>query len=592
MLGGVSSTAETIERAIVFEEVSGVRKVCALQCLSSWPVLFANSLVDVDVGVRVKGLLVFIVLRFREDQFDDALDDQFEAVVEQAGGTSVALSDLSIHERAIFLARLRMCVHRRMGVKPESAHEVLSKILSIIERVTAGVEPERRQTVRYPVKAEATLTIGDRKQETWVDNVSVGGAFVRTDDRPPMQSAMNLEVRLPKGVVKASATVVNVLEHGVGVKFAPDTSLVSSLSAQLENLPLTPPPPVVPVPMRELLTPPPAAQPKPEPPAQAKPVPAPAPPLPDDDVRGERLGNYELLSLLGQGGMGEVHFSRVLSGPRKGEFVALKRLHPRRVKDGEALRLFVTEGKTLALLNHPNIVKTFEAGVFDGHHCLVMEAIDGRDLSQILRRARAQKRQVPIELATRLVKLLLEALDAVHTVKSEAGEPLQLVHGDVAPHNLFVSITGEVKLGDFGVVRHAGTRVADPLAWARPSYLSPEALDGEVEVGADLWAATVTLYELLVGELPFRGETIEQLDRAIRQAKLPPLRKARPDASDRLQDVVARAFSRDPEKRFQSAREFADELAPFFHRERAAKEWPEFVRSSLHTRRGKPERSS
>jgi hypothetical protein len=190
----VSSTAETIERAIVFEEVSGVRKVCALRCLSSWPVLFANSLVDVDVGVRVKGLLVFIVLRFREDQFDDALDDQFEAVVEQAGGTSVALSDLSIHERAIFLARLRMCVHRRMGVKPESAHEVLSKILSIIERVTAGVEPERRQTVRYPVKAEATLTIGDRKQETWVDN---GGRRLRAHRR----QAADAERDEPRGAV-------------------------------------------------------------------------------------------------------------------------------------------------------------------------------------------------------------------------------------------------------------------------------------------------------------------------------------------------------------------------------------------------------
>lgn len=581
MLRCVSSPDETIERAIVFEEVSGVRKVCALRCVGSWPVLFADSLVDVDVGVRVKGLLVFLVLRFREDRFDEALDEEFDAVVEQAGGTSVTLSDLSIHERANFLARLRMCVHRRMGVKPETAHEVLSQMLSLIERVTAGGEPERRQTVRYPVKADATVTIGEKKQETQVDNVSAGGAFVRTDDKPPMQTAVNLEVRLPTGVVKTDATVVNVSEHGVGVKFATDTSLASTLSAQLENLPLTAPPPVVPVPMPELLAPPPATEPKPEPPAPPKPDPASAPPpspaLPDD-VLGERLGNYELLSLLGKGGMGEVHFSRVISGPRKGDFVALKRLHARRVKDGEALRLFVTEGKTLALLNHPNIVKTFEAGVFDGHHCLVMEAIDGRDLSQILKRARAQKRQVPIELATWLVKMLLEALDAVHTVKSETGVPLHLVHGDVAPHNLFVSITGEVKLGDFGVVRHAGTRVADPLAWARPSYLSPEALDGEVEVGVDLWAATVTLYELLVGELPFRGETIEQLDRAIRQAKVTPLRKERPDASDRLQDLITRAFSRAPEKRFQSAREFADELAPFFHPERSAKELPEFVR--------------
>lgn len=562
----VSSPGETIERAIVFEDVSGFRKVCALKAISAWPVVFEDRLVDADVGLRVKGLLLFCVLRFKDDLFDDEDEAQLVSLAQQGGGAVLQLSELSIHERANFLARLRLCIHRRMAVPANTVPQILEQMFGLVDRATesAGVG-ERRTSVRYPVKAEAIVTIGDQVQKALVDNVSSGGAFVQTTNAPPMQSEVALEVTLPSGVLKTDATVVNVSPRGVGVRFAADQSLSASLEQKLEALELKPPPPTTSV-LPSLL----------EPTGSATPA----------EVPGERLGDYELLSLLGKGGMGEVHFARVVTGPRKGEHVAVKRLHARLANDDEVLALFEREGRTLKLLDHPHIVKVLEAGGFDGHQCLVMEAIDGRDLGQILRRSRGQKKPLPVELACYLTSVLLDALSALHEASNETG-PLKLVHGDVAPHNLFVAKTGEVKLGDFGVVRTAGTKVADPLTWARPSYLSPEALEGEVAVSSDLWAAGVTLFELLTNELPFAGETLDLLKADIREGKGKQLRQKRADAPVPLDVVVRKALRKEADRRYLTAKELKDALAPFFDEAKAKAELPEFVKGLFATKKVK-----
>src|SRR5262249_44518575 len=130
-------------------------------------------------------------------------------------------------------------------------------------------------------------------------------------------------------------------------------------------------------------------------------------------------------------------------------------------------------------------------------------------------------------------KVLLDALAAVHDAKDGSGAPLELVHGDVSPHNVFVSKTGAIKLGDFGLSRRSG----ETHAWkeGRPPYLSPEALAGTVAPSVDLWAAAVTLYELLTLELPFAGDSLDALVAAIRTGHEVPLRERRSDCSALLE---------------------------------------------------------
>jgi serine/threonine-protein kinase len=154
-------------------------------------------------------------------------------------------------------------------------------------------------------------------------------------------------------------------------------------------------------------------------------------------------------------------------------------------------------------------------------------------------------------------------LSYAHTAVGPTGKHLGVVHCDVSPSNVFVSRTGDLKLGDFGVARgRASLEGADVMG--KPFYLSPEALNGSVTPAADLWAATVTLYELLTLERPFTGKTPEEVYSAIRGRLYTPVKMLRPDLSDALEAVVERGLAADPKKRFQTAAEYAEVLAPLF----------------------------
>ena len=277
------------------------------------------------------------------------------------------------------------------------------------------------------------------------------------------------------------------------------------------------------------------------------------------------FGQYEILSVLGKGGMAEVYRARVLSGPREGWTVALKRLLPALTADAESVTLFAREARLSKQLHHPNIVTVLDAGELEGIYFIVMDLVDGRDLGQILRRCKVRGIPLPLDFAVYLGKVLLEALAYAHTATGASGEPLGIVHCDVSPSNLFISRVGEIKLGDFGVSRVlVDGKLQEGEVLGKPYYLSPESLRGEVSPEADLWAATVVLYELLTLERPFTGATPEEVFQAIRSGTYRPLRELRPEVPEALEDVVRRAFSARIDDRFPSAESFAHALAPHY----------------------------
>jgi serine/threonine protein kinase len=277
----------------------------------------------------------------------------------------------------------------------------------------------------------------------------------------------------------------------------------------------------------------------------------------------KQFGDYEILSKLGKGGMAEVLRARAVAGPREGWPVAIKRLLPSLAADPHYVRLFSSEADLAKNLDHPNIVKVLETGVQDNVHYMVMELVDGRDLGQILRRCKERGIPLPIDFAVYLAKVLLESLAYAHAVTGSTGAPLGIVHCDVSPSNLFISRTGEIKLGDFGIAR-ARTVAMDPELMGKPYYLSPEILQGEVAVDADLWAATVVLYELLTLERPFIGTNPDEVFAAIRSRRYRPVRKLRPEVSPSLAVIIDKAFAVDRTKRFRSAASFAEALEPHY----------------------------
>jgi serine/threonine-protein kinase len=275
------------------------------------------------------------------------------------------------------------------------------------------------------------------------------------------------------------------------------------------------------------------------------------------------LGNFEILRPLGKGGMAEVFRVRANQGRYVGRELALKRLLPSLRKDEEAVRLFTAEAELSRHLRHANIVQVLEVGSDADDIYIVMDLIDGRDVAQIIKRCREKKVPWPIDFALYLSQVLLEALDYAHNAKGPSGKPLGIVHCDVSPSNFFVSRTGELVLGDFGVARSL-IEVGPDQVMGKPYYLSPEAVEGHLSASVDLWAVAVTLYELLTLQRPFLGKTSAEVFSAIRASRYIQVRELRPEVPAKVEGLIARAFDVDPDMRFQTAREFADEIRTLY----------------------------
>jgi len=282
-----------------------------------------------------------------------------------------------------------------------------------------------------------------------------------------------------------------------------------------------------------------------------------------EPAASHRFGNYEILSLLGRGGMAEVYRARVLSGPREGWPVAIKRLPQGLASDTAYVDRFTSEADLTRFLDHPNIVKVLEVGDVEGIYYMAMELVDGRDLGQILRRCKQRGIPLPIDFGVYLCKVLLDALGYAHEAVGPRGDKLGIIHCDVSPSNVFISRTGEIKLGDFGIARAQASAIDTDLL-GKPYYLSPEMLDGSVTVEADLWSAAVILYELLTLERPFQGGTRDAVFAAIRGRLYQPVIELRPEISQELSGIVDKAFAEDPADRFADAAEFAISLDPHY----------------------------
>lgn len=286
---------------------------------------------------------------------------------------------------------------------------------------------------------------------------------------------------------------------------------------------------------------------------------APTPPI-------RLFGNYEILNLLGKGGMAEVYKARVVSGPNAGQMVALKRLLPELASDPECLDLFTNEADLSRLLRHPNIVEVLDAGEVNEIWYLALEYVEGRDLAQILTRCREKHILLPVDFAIYIARSLLEALDFVHDAKGQNGKPLNVVHCDISPSNVFVSKHGEIKLGDFGIakVRSIDKWDVGELVWGKLSYLSPEQLTGQLyDRRADLWSAGTLIYEMLTNRKPFSAKNADELKAAIKTGKPLSITSSR-NVSMGLEQVIFKCLAKSPKDRYQTAHEFSEALSPFF----------------------------
>ncbi len=277
----------------------------------------------------------------------------------------------------------------------------------------------------------------------------------------------------------------------------------------------------------------------------------------------EWIGRYELVELLGVGGMAEVFKART-TGPSGFErTVVIKRIHPAYCDDPEFVGMFVAEARILGLLHHANVIQVYDFGEADGALFLVLEFVDGLPLGRVMSRLCAAKRPIPPAIAAYFAHEICRALDYVHTLRDADGALLNVIHRDVTPSNILLTSTGGLKLLDFGVAKYGNSKVRTRhrRVKGKPAYLAPEALEGKtIDARVDIFALGVVLHELLTLKNLFAGDDDLIRIRKVLTMPIEPPSRSRPDVSPALDAIVMKALSRDLDTRYASASEMGHDL--------------------------------
>lgn len=246
--------------------------------------------------------------------------------------------------------------------------------------------------------------------------------------------------------------------------------------------------------------------------------------------------------------------------------LAIKVIHQQNAEDPDFVRMLIDEARLAVRLKHPNIVATFDLGREEVQYYLVMEFVDGADLYKVEQRAADQRLSFPIPLCAYIAREVARGLDYAHHLTDSDGQPLHVVHRDISPQNILLSLDGDVKITDFGIAK-AARRVEQTQAGVikgKYYYMSPEQASGQpIDARTDIFALGILLYEMLVGEMLYYDENVERVLQAARKADIPAVSRRRPDTPHELEQVVMRALRRRPEERFASAADMAQALEDF-----------------------------
>lgn len=288
-----------------------------------------------------------------------------------------------------------------------------------------------------------------------------------------------------------------------------------------------------------------------------------ASPLSDLRFRNDpvQIDKYTLLTRLASGGMGEVYVARMSAAAGFEKQVVIKRLLPELARDEQFVKLFLEEARLTARLSHPNICQVFELTAIEDEYFLVMEYLEGLSLSALFHSYDGEG--LDLRIATGLITQACEGLQYAHDFRDIDNGVQGIVHRDVSPHNLMLTVSGVVKLLDFGVakLRREGHHTVTGSAKGKYAYMAPEQLHcQDLDRRADLFAIAVVLFELITGQRLFRRRSELATMKAIVDGDRPMLHDVRADVPRELSDIVDRTLSVDREKRFASARAFTEAI--------------------------------
>ena len=274
-----------------------------------------------------------------------------------------------------------------------------------------------------------------------------------------------------------------------------------------------------------------------------------------------RIGPYLLREQIGLGGMAEVFLADYVREDGFRKTVAVKRVLSHLAQNQDFIKMFIREARLAALLQHPNIVQILDFGKIDDSYFIAMEFVRGQTLAQLMS---TLKQGMAVDQAVFVISQVCMGLEHSHSKKDDkTGELLHIVHRDVSPQNVLVSMEGEVKLNDFGISK-ANTEPSLTQAGVvrgKFSYLSPEQASGEmVDHRADIFALGVVFHEILSGKRLHEFSNALEAIRTILEKTIPPIKELRPEIPEALDAVVMKCLEKDREKRYQRAKDILEDL--------------------------------
>jgi serine/threonine protein kinase len=281
-------------------------------------------------------------------------------------------------------------------------------------------------------------------------------------------------------------------------------------------------------------------------------------------VNGTWYGPYELLRKIAAGGMAEVHLARRWGDSGFYREMVVKRLFPQFAHNPASLLLFQYEARVMAELAHPNIPQIFDLGECEDTWYIAMEYVPGVNLADLWRAGARGGTPMPLDVTLGIVIQICEALHHAHEAEDRGGNPLQIVHRDVTPHNIMITRDGVAKLMDFGIAQTNANRAEQRgVLRGTLAYMSPEQVRGRwLDRRADIFALGVVLYELTTGTRLFRGEDVQVMTSIVETDIRPPSTIVSGYPAD-LEAILMATLRRDRDHRIASASDLSAHLEHF-----------------------------
>ena len=274
--------------------------------------------------------------------------------------------------------------------------------------------------------------------------------------------------------------------------------------------------------------------------------------------KGQKINDrYEIIKNIGEGGMANVYLAQDTILDRK---VAVKVLRGDLSNDDKFIRRFEREALSVSNLSHPNIVEVYDVGVEEGNHYIVMEYIDGKTLKQLLKKRESLTLTEVVDIMTQLTDGIAHAHDSY------------IIHRDIKPQNIMIEDDGRIKITDFGIAMalNATQLTQTNSVLGSVHYLPPEQASGKsATIKSDIYAMGILMYELITGNVPFKGDNAVEIALKHMKDKIPSVRKQDPSIPQSVENIILKAAAKNPRNRYDSAKEMHEDLIHCLEEEHA-----------------------